>query len=219
MFIYFLSTISLLCYCFTVLYFLGISGSSGVIYILGGFQQYGSEWILSTDMFGISITTDQCWIILPPMKHGVCWPLIQHFDDCMYVIGGYNSSYNSTKHLQIFNKTTQEWTVASPVPVACDTLNANCIIRNNKLTIFTAKEYISYNSKKNKWRSPRLYSTPLGDGYVTVLKHRNNIIACSEAEGVKTLWRFESALPEKWVKEELDLTDLRGSYNFYEITL
>ena len=113
--------------------------------------------------------------------------------------------YGDTKHLQIYNKHTQQWSRGATMPARCYMSRGRCIKEGNKLTIITADTMMEYKSNDDTWKIVKQYN-PYGWNSSAV-SYKGDILSCGIHKKNK-ISRYDPESDVVWVETDIDVSDI-----------
>ena len=135
------------------------------VFVLGGSGPVNTTW---------KLVNKQQWEQLPPLIHAVHGPVCKIHTDTIYVIG---SAYSDAdKHVQSFNMNTKTWTLKKQLPRGCNRFDAGVVIHEDKLTVITKDQMMSYDDVTDNWDIIKYNSITAGS-YMTAMEHGGQICA------------------------------------------
>ena len=142
------------------------------VFVLGGWSngsRVNTTW---------KLVNKQQWEKLPPLEHDVSSPVCKIHKDTIYVIGSYSSD---DKHVQSFNMNTKTWTLKKQLPRDCNWGTSGVVIHEDKLTVITKNQMMSYDDVTDNWDIIK-YNSITSGSYMTAMEHGGQICAYVQKE-------------------------------------
>ena len=167
--------------------------SDNDVYVVGGYN-YNSG--CANSVYYLSLGSN-AWKTKKPMPHKVYSPLvIQHQQQCIYVLGGFNSGDLSS--VSQYNIKDDTWKQCSDMPVACGSDKAGVVVHEDRIKVFTVDKCLMYADDTDTW-TVKKYNR-LGDR-VNAIVRRGQICAAVENgvthsmmsyDDVDNVWKIEN---------------------------
>ena len=168
----------------------GVVLSDNDVYVVGGYS--GSDCLSS--VYCLSLGSD-AWQTKKSMPHAVSCPLLIRHQQCIYVLGGYNSGYKSSV-LQ-YNIEDDTWKKCSNMPVACDSLVAGVVVHEDIIKVITVDKCLMYDDDTDTW-TVKQYNK-LGDrvnvfvrrGQICAVVQNGDTYSMMSYDDVDNVWKTE----------------------------
>ena len=168
--------------------------SDNEVYVVGGGNNIRG-YVRS--VYYLSLGRD-AWQTKKAMPHAVQNPLVIQHQQCIYVLGGYNSCIQSSSVSQ-YNIKDNTWKQCNDMPVACDIRDAGVVVHEGRIKVITVDKCLEYDDDTDDW-SVRPYSKLCGS--VLAFVRSGQICAAAWNDGdtysmmsyddVDNVWKTES---------------------------
>ena len=143
------------------------------------------------------------WEIIAPLKHGVHYPIVLHNHGRIIVFGGYDADKEKVTHTQVYNISSNEWTLGDNMPIRCDALDSGGVVYQGNILIFTKTCAMRYDVERNSWQTS-IY-LKFADNLHPFM-HNHKILVSAKTGEKHYLWQYD---PDKnnWMKENIALNE------------
>ena len=127
------------------LYYTSVVLSDNDVYVVGG-DNDNSDYLSS--VYYLSLGSN-AWQTKTSMPHGLRSPLVKQHQQCLYVLGGYNSGYQSS--VSQYNIKDGTWKQCSDMPVGCDQEETGVVVHENRIKVITVDKCLMYADDTDTW--------------------------------------------------------------------
>ena len=196
----------------------GVHVTDDCLFVIGGrvTTESGAR-IISKQVLRINITSPQSWDVLPELNTAVECPVVTSSAESILVMGGYDGSQD-TSTLQIYNKASLQCTPGANIPVPCNAGRARCVTKHNTISLFTGTTRIKYDHVRDQWVDLLNYKN-ITVRVFSVVSYRGHILGCGVVDGCMSVFRYQPSHPNRWVKEDINVSECLSPYRFLQITM
>ena len=165
--------------------------SDNDVYVVGGYN-YNSGYLSS--VYYLSLGSD-AWQTKKSMSHAVYNPLVIRHQQCIYVLGGYNTCCQSS--VSQYNIKDDTWKQCSDMPVPCSSHEAGVFVHEDRIKVITVDKCLIYADDTDTWtvkqynklghavntfvRGGQIYAAVENDGTYSVMSY----------DDVDNVWKTE----------------------------
>ena len=168
----------------------GVVLSNNDVYVVGGVN---NRCCLSS-VYYLSLGSDT-WQTKKSMPHAVRDPLVIQHQQCIYVLGGYNYSVQSS--VSQYNIKDDTWKQCNDMPVACDSDEAGVVVHEGRIKVITVDRCLMYADDTDTWTVKRY--NKLGDrinafvrrGQICAVVQNGRTFSMMSYDDVDNVWKTE----------------------------
>ena len=127
------------------LYYTRVILSDKDVYVVGGCNNNSGYF---SSVYYLSLGSD-AWQTKKSMSHAVSSPLVIQHQQCIYVLGGYNNSRQSS--VSQYNIEDDTWKQCSDTPVACSSVVSGVVVHEDRIKVITADKCLMYADDTDTW--------------------------------------------------------------------
>ena len=163
-------------------YYTGVVLTDNDVYVVGG---YNSNSGCLSSVYYLSLGSD-AWQIMKAMPHGVQCPLVIQYQQCIYVLGGYNNGTQSS--VSQYNIQDDTWKQCSDMPVACVSNIDGVVVHEDRIKVITVDKCLMYADDTDTW-TVKQYNK-LGNT-VNAFVRRGQICAVVQNGGIYSMMSYD----------------------------
>ena len=172
-------------------YYTGVVLSDNDVYVVGGYNNKSREL---NSVYYLSFGSD-AWQTKKSMSHAVHCPLVIQHQQCIYVLGGFNSGYKSL--VSQYNIEDDTWKQCSVMPVPCDSRVAGVVVHEDRIKVITVDKCLMYADDTDTWTVKRY--NRLGDrvkafargGQIYAAVQNDDTYSMMSYDDVDNVWKTE----------------------------
>ena len=149
--------------------------SDNDVYVVGLDNSYVCNLV-----YYLSLGSDT-WQIKKSMPHSFHSSLVIQHQQCIYVLGGYNTKGYQSSSVYQYNISEKKWKKFSDLPIACTSEEASIVVHDDRIKVITADTCLMYAADTDTWTLKSYYK--LGSQVHAIVRRgqicavaRNNVV-------------------------------------------
>ena len=165
--------------------------SDNDVYVVGGNNNNSGNL---SSFYYLSLGSG-AWQTRKSTPHGVQCPLVIQHQQCIYVLGGYNNSRQSSASQ--YNIEDDTWRRCSDMPVECGSGVAGIVVHKNRIKVITVDKCLMYADDTDTWTVKRYnrlgvrVNAFVRRGQICVVVQNNGIYSMMSYDDVNNVWITE----------------------------
>ena len=166
--------------------------SDNVVYVVGG--NNGSTWSSSVNCL---LLGSNIWKTVTLMPQKVCSPLVVQYQQCIYVLGGFNTVHQFS--VLKYNIDDDSWEQCTDMPVACSSHGAGVVVHEDRIKVITVDKCLVHSYDTDTWTVK--HYNKLGHAvnafvrngkiWAVVLNHDTYTYSMMSYDDVDNVWKTE----------------------------
>ena len=163
-----------------------------VVYVVGG--NNGSTWSSSVNCL---LLGSNIWKTITLMPQKVCSPLVVQYQQCIYVLGGFNTVYQFS--VLKYNIDDDSWEQCTDMPVACSSHGDGVVVHEDRIKVITTDKCLVHSYDTDTWTVKHYYKlghavnafVRNGKIWSVVLNHDTYTYSMMSYDDVDNVWNTE----------------------------